>query len=141
MAAAKDELFPKFFSDESKFGTPAKGIIFSSGLVSLLVLWNASESLVDQFTYVILLATLATLLPYLLCSLARLTIAIKTQQALSFLDVVVSLLAATFSVWAIMGTGMETIYWGGFLLMLGLPVHVLVKWRNSLKSKTSRIHN
>ena len=135
MAAAKDKLFPKFFSDESRFGTPAKGIIFSSVLVSLLVLMNGSESLVDQFTYVILLATLATLLPYLLCSLARLTIAIKTQQSLSLLDVLVSLLAAAFSVWAIMGTGMETIYWGGFLLMLGLPVHVFVKWRNSFKVK------
>jgi APA family basic amino acid/polyamine antiporter len=133
MAAAKDELFPKLFAEESGSGTPAKGIIVSSVLVSLLVLMNASESLVDQFTYVILLATLAALLPYLLCSLARLMIAIKTRQPLSFLDVLVSLLAAAFSIWAIMGTGMETIYWGGFLLILGLPVHVWVKWRISPK--------
>jgi APA family basic amino acid/polyamine antiporter len=130
MAAANDNLFPKFFAEESKFGTPAKGIIVSSVLVSLLVLMNASESLVDQFTHVILLATLATLLPYLLCALARLTIAIKTGSALSPLDVLVSLLAAAFSIWAIMGTGMDTVYWGGFLLMLGLPVHVWVQWRN-----------
>ena len=87
----------------------------------------------NQFTYVILLATLAALLPYLLCSLARLMIAIKTRQPLSFLDVLVSLLAGTFSIWAIMGTGMETIYWGGFLLILGLPVHAWVKWRISPK--------
>ena len=79
----------------------------------------------------ILLATLATLLPYLLCSLARLMIAIKTQQSLSVIEVAVCLLAAAFSIWTIMGTGMETIYWGGFLLMLGLPVHVWVKWRNN----------
>ena len=133
MAAAKDELFPKLFAEESGSGTPAKGIIVSSVLVSLLVLMNASESLVDQFTYVILLATLAALLPYLLCSLARLMIAIKTRQPLSSLDVLVSLLAAAFSIWAIMGTGMKTIYWGGFLLILGLPVHVWVKWRISPK--------
>jgi APA family basic amino acid/polyamine antiporter len=138
MAAAKDDLFPKWFAEESTSGTPTKGIIVSSVLVSLLVLMNASESLVDQFTYVILLATLTTLLPYLLCSLARFTIAIKTQQPLSFLDVLVSLLAAAFSIWAIMGTGMETVYWGCFLLMLGLPVHVWVKWRNSLKQAGAR---
>lgn len=129
MAAAHDDLFPKFFAEQSRFGTPGKGIIFSSVLVSLLVLMNGSESLVDQFTYVILLATLTTLLPYLFCSLARLTIAMKTRHPLSVLDVTVSLLAAAFSIWAIMGTGMETIYWGGFLLMLGLPVYVMLKWR------------
>ncbi len=133
MAAAADDLFPKFFGEKSSTGTPAKGIVVSSIFVSLLVLMNASESLVNQFTHVILLATLAALLPYLLCSLARLTIAIKTGEPLSFLDVLVSLLAAAFSIWAIMGTGMETIYWGAFLLMLGLPVHVWVKWRHRLK--------
>ncbi len=83
MAAAKDVLFPKMFAEESGSGTPAKGIIVSSVLVSLLVLMNASESLVNQFTYVILLATLAALLPYLLCALARLRTAIKTRQPLS----------------------------------------------------------
>jgi len=134
MAAAKDELFPKLFAAESRFGTPAKGIVVSSVLVSVLVLMNASESLVNRFTQVILLATLATLLPYLLCSLARLMIAVKTQQPLSFLDVLVSLLAAAFSLWAIMGTGRETVYWGGFLLMLGLPVHVWIYWRIRRKS-------
>jgi APA family basic amino acid/polyamine antiporter len=128
MAAAKDGLFPKFFARESRFGTPAQGIIVSSILVSVLVLMNSTASLVDQFTHVILLATLAALLPYLLCSLARLMIAIKSGQPLGLLDTIVCLLAAAFSIWAIMGTGMETVYWGGFLFMLGLPVHVWVRW-------------
>ena len=141
MAAAKDNLFPRFFSEESRFGTPAKGIIFSTILVSLLVLMNSSESLVNQFTYVILLATLTTLLPYLFCSLARLMIAMKTGLSLSYLDVLVSLLATAFSIWAIMGTGMETIYWGGFLLMLGLPVYVFLKWRHSLKSNPGELQD
>jgi APA family basic amino acid/polyamine antiporter len=128
MAAAKDGLFPRIFARESRFGTPAQGIIISSLLVSALVLMNSSESLVDQFTHIILLATLAALLPYLLCSLARLMISIKSKQPLSHLDVIVCLLGAAFSIWAIMGTGMETVYWGGFLFMLGVPVHVWVRW-------------
>lgn len=131
MAAAKDGLFPQFFTEMSDARTPAKGIIVSSLFVSMLVLMNGTEGLVDQFNHVILLATLATLLPYLLCSLGRLAIAIRTRQPLSIPDVLVCLLAAAFSIWAIMGTGMETVYWGGFLLMLGVPVHVWVKWRVS----------
>ena len=90
---------------------------------------NASESLVDQFTFVILLATLAALLPYLLCALARLVIARKNQQPLPPLEVFICIVAIAFASWAIVGTGAETIYWGGFLLLIGLPVYALVKWQ------------
>ena len=141
MAAAKDDLFPKIFAEESIFGTPAKGIIISSILVSLLVLMNSSATLVDQFTFVILLATLAALLPYLLCALARMAIAIKTQQPLSALQILVCLLGAAFAIWAIVGTGWETIYKGGILLIVGLPVYGWVKWRNNRSQSESRIRS
>ena len=126
MAAAKDELFPRVFAKKSKFGTPAKGLVISSVLVSLLVLMNASESLVNQFTFVILLATLAALLPYLLCALARIFIAARSHQSLSTLEISVCILAAIFSIWAITGTGLETIFWGSILFTAGLPIYVWV---------------
>jgi len=130
MAAAKDKLFPRWFAIQSAQGTPATGIIISSLLVSGLILMNASESLVDQFTYVILLATLAALLPYLVCALARVSIALKTQRPLLMVELVICILAAAFSAWAIIGTGLETIYSGVLLLILGLPVFGWVKWSN-----------
>ena len=123
MAAAKDKLFPRVFAKQSKFGTPAKGLIISSILVSFLVLMNASESLVNQFTFVILLATLAALLPYLLCALARIFIAVRLQQSLSISEISVCILAAIFSTWAITGTGLETIFWGSILFITGLPIY------------------
>ena len=123
MAAAKDKLFPRVFAKQSKFGTPAKGLIISSILVSFLVLMNASESLVNQFTFVILLATLAALLPYLLCALARIFIAVRLQQSLSISESSVCILAAIFSTWAITGTGLETIFWGSILFITGLPIY------------------
>ena len=126
MAAAKDKLFPRVFAKKSKYGTPAKGLVISSVLVSLLVLMNASESLVDQFTFVILLATLAALLPYLLCALARIFIAARSHQSLSILEFSVCILAAIFSIWAITGTGFETIFWGSILFIAGLPIYVWI---------------
>lgn len=126
MAAAKDKLFPRVFAKKSKYGTPAKGLVISSVLVSLLVLMNASESLVDQFTFVILLATLAALLPYLLCALARIFIAARSHQSLSTLEFSVCILAAIFSIWAITGTGFETIFWGSILFIAGLPIYVWI---------------
>ena len=140
LAAAEDGLFPASFKKLTRFGTPAVGIIISTVLVSGLVIMNYNQSLVDQFTFVILLATLTTLLPYLLCALGRIVIAVGTgdKSVLTPVDVVVSLLATLFSVWAIIGSGMETIAWGGVLLLLGLPVYGWIV-RHRLRSLIHRL--
>ena len=124
LAAARDRLFPATFGRVSRFGTPATGIVISSLLVSALVLMNYSAGLVDQFTFVILLGTLSALLPYLMCALARIVLAIRHRDAarVSTLDLAVAALACAFSAWAIVGTGAETIVWGTVLLLAGLPV-------------------
>ena len=44
--------------------TPVFGLVVSSVLVSGLMLMNYTEGLVDAFTFIILLATLTTLVPY-----------------------------------------------------------------------------
>jgi APA family basic amino acid/polyamine antiporter len=132
MAAAKDKLFPESFGIESRRGTPVMAISISTVLVTLLVMFNYNENLVKQFTFVILLSTLMALLPYFLCALARLTIAIKTSTPLTLLDVMVSLLGAVFALWMIMGTGAETVYWGLMAILAGLIVYVWILWRSSI---------
>lgn len=122
LAAARDGLFPKVFGRISKYDTPAHGLVFSSVLASVLLVMNYSKSLVEQFTFIILLATLNTLVPYLFCSLAELML----RRKLSY-NSVVSVLAFAFSLWAIAGAGPEIVYWGFLLLMLGLPVYVWIR--------------
>jgi APA family basic amino acid/polyamine antiporter len=121
LAAARDGLFPKVFGRISKYDTPAHGLVFSSVLASVLLMMNYSKSLIEQFTFIILLATLNTLVPYLFCSLAELML----RRKLSYASVV-SLLAFAFSLWAIAGAGQEIVYWGFLLLMLGVPVYVWI---------------
>ncbi len=121
LAAARDGLFPKVFGRISKHDTPAHGLVFSSVLASVLLIMNYSKSLVEQFTFIILLATLNTLVPYLFCSLAELML----RRKLSY-NSVVSVLAFAFSLWAIAGAGREIVYWGFLLLMLGFPVYVWI---------------
>ena len=110
----------------------------STVLVTLLVLLNYSESLVEQFTFVILLSTFTALLPYFLCALARLIIAIKSGTPLTILDVIVCLLGAVFALWTMMGTGMETVYWGLMLVLVGFIVYVWILWQ---KARVRLLHN
>jgi APA family basic amino acid/polyamine antiporter len=131
MAAAKDGLFPSSFAMKSSLGTPVVSVSISTVLVTLLVMLNYTESLVEQFTFVILLSTFSALLPYFLCALARLTIAIKTGIPLTLMDVTVSLLGAVFALWTMMGTGMESVYWGLMLILVGLVIYVWILWQKT----------
>jgi basic amino acid/polyamine antiporter, APA family len=42
---------------------------------------------------------------------------------------VLGVLAVVFSVWAILGAGMEAVLWGAALLAAGIPVYLLMKYR------------
>lgn len=135
LAAARDGLFPKFFGTVSARNTPAPGLIVSSALASLLLLMNYTRSLVEQFTFIILLATLNTLVPYVFCSLSEIMIAIRNpglERTTRFPGLaVLSVLAFGYSLWAIAGAGPEIVYWGFLLLIAGVPVYVWLQHNRS----------
>jgi APA family basic amino acid/polyamine antiporter len=131
LALATDGLFPKIFSRVSANGTPVIGLVISSVLVTLLVAANYTRSLVQLFTFSILLATLSCLVPYLFSSLAEWTLLRQERDASGGArktgPVLVAILAFLYSFWAIAGSGQEAVYWGFLLLMAGVPVYVWVR--------------
>ncbi|MFQ5791177.1 MAG: amino acid permease, partial [Acidobacteriota bacterium] len=135
LAAARDGLFPRSFGRLSKNNTPALGLVMSSVLATLLMAMNYTKSLVEQFTFIILLATLNTLVPYVFSTMAELMIFVRDRER--FRDerlsraVVVAVLAFLYSLWAIAGAGQEIVYWGFLLLLAGVPVYVWIKWHRS----------
>jgi len=135
LAAARDGLFPKLFGTISARDTPAHGLIISSVLASALLLMNYTRSLVEQFTFIILLATLNTLVPYVFCSLSEIMITIRSPQPETGQRfpglAVLSILAFAYSLWAIAGAGQEIVYWGFLLLMTGVPVYVWLQRNRS----------
>ena len=86
-----------------------------------------TKSLVDLFTFIILLATLAVLIPYVFCALAGLLIAPRGQSRASTRDTVLAILAFVFSFGAIVGAGASVVFWGFLLLLAGVPVYVWVR--------------
>jgi APA family basic amino acid/polyamine antiporter len=131
LAASRDRLFPDFFGKVSKFNTPANALVFSTGLASILMMMNYHKSLVDQFTFIILLATLNTLIPYIFCTMSEVLIFMKDPSRASGTGLgaglVVSSLAFGYSLWAVGGAGQEIVYWGFILLMAGVPVYVWIR--------------
>ena len=125
MAAAADGLFPHVFGHLSPRGTPARGMIVAGVLSSAIVAMNYARGLVELFTFIILLATLSTLVPYVFCSLA--VWLMPGQPRPTGGGAVVSALAFLYAMFAIFGAGAETVLYGFLLLLAGLPLYIWVK--------------
>lgn len=125
-AAARDHLFPKIFARENKSGTPVVGIVISSVLVSVLMSMNFSKSLADTYTFAILLSTLTVLIPYLFSIVSFVLLGVRQNQ-ISTGKLVVAGLAFLYSMWAVIGSGQEIVFWGFILLMAGLPFYTYIK--------------
>ncbi|MBY5935041.1 amino acid permease [Tateyamaria omphalii] len=132
LGAAQDGVFPKAFARLSAGGTPAFGLIVSNALASGLILMSFSENLAQQFEFIVLLATLSTLFPYLLCALAELALRARgaVGHAPGEMGKVIGLgaLGFVYSIWAIFGSGAEVVFYGFLLLMAGVPVYVWQCW-------------
>ena len=132
-AIAKDKLFPPIFKKENKKGVPVLGIVIGSVLVSLVMMMNYTSSLVEQFRFLILLTTITTLLPYLFSTAAYVMIVLEKKYLHTnglVQTIILSSLAFAYSLWAVAGSGQETVYWGFILMMAGIPFYVWIKLRN-----------
>jgi basic amino acid/polyamine antiporter, APA family len=137
MAIASDGLFPRVFGTISARGVPARGIVISGVLATILIAMNYSRRLVDLFTFIILLATLSTLVPYVFSALATFILPEngETARPPRLGGAIVAALAFAYSLWAIAGAGAEVVYWGFLLLIAGLPVYVWVESRKGGKTE------
>jgi len=106
MAGAIDGLFPLRFKNTDKNGTPVFSLIFSSGLTSAIILFNANKGTLKAFEIMILIATFSVLLTYLGTSLASIKLQLKDRangQPINFLTFMNSFLAILYSLFAIIG--------------------------------------
>lgn len=126
MAAAQNNLFPRIFGKENKNGTPALGIIISSVLVSALSTMNFSNSLAETYKFIILLSTLTALVAYLF-SITSFFIIDNRQPGIRWGRMLIAALAFLYSMWAVIGSGQEIVYWGFVMLMAGLPFYAYIQ--------------
>jgi len=130
-ALARTGTLPRIFARESRHGTPGAALFITSALVTPLVLLNYSASMVQIFTFFVLVSTSSFLMMYLFCSLAalklgwqgRLGLAGRSLKAL----LLVATLAALYSIWTLYGAGAQAFWWSMALLTVGLPIYFWMK--------------
>ena len=93
---------------------------------------NFSKGFVKAFEFMILLGTLTVLIPYLFSSATHILISYEKSKPWSWL---LGLLAFIFSLWAVIGSGEEVVFWGFVLLMAGIPIYIFIKLKQREESK------
>ncbi|MCY3973973.1 MAG: amino acid permease [Simkaniaceae bacterium] len=127
MAAARDRLFPSRFGRLSKNRAPVFGIVVSSLLATVLVLLSSTKELVDQFTFVVELATLAAILAYVYSCIVEFVVYAhhpeKARKKKLTPSLTVAALAFLYSFWMIAASGQKIVFYGCLLMFTSIPVY------------------
>jgi len=121
-AMARGGVFPQWFATESEAGTPARGHIVSSLLLSVVTLFNFGRGMGDLFQFIASVSLAAGMLAYAMTMIAAIRL-LPGERAL----VPVALFGAVFSAWATWGLGLEAMAYGAALLLIGLPIYWAVR--------------
>jgi APA family basic amino acid/polyamine antiporter len=127
---ARDGLLPAAFARLSARGTPAFAMIVGACLSSALVAMNYSRGLVELFTFIILMSTLACLVPYTFCAVAPLILHRRDPRyGWTTSMTALSVTAFGYTLFAIGGAGADVVFWGFLLLLSGIGVYAGINKR------------
>jgi basic amino acid/polyamine antiporter, APA family len=126
-AMARDELFPAFLAKTAANGTPRNAHLFTTSLLTVVILMNSSRSMQAMFEFLIVLTTSIVLVMYLGSAAAAWQLQRKGTLTTSNGFGIILTLAALYSLWAIYGAGLEALLWGLVLLLAGIPVFWAVR--------------
>ncbi len=121
LSLARRGVFPQWFGKVNSRGMPVRAQLLSSGLSAALVAANYTKGLTELFGFMALLATVATLVLYLVAALSALRL-MWTGQMQRGLMIIVTLVGVVYSVWTFYGAGRDANLWGLLLLMSAIPV-------------------
>lgn len=134
-AMSQDKVFPQYFARLNKVGAPGVAIVFSGILASVLVVMNFSEGLMGAFKTLILLSTLATMLPYVTSAMAELVLQKKEHSEYNkrkWSSFIIAFIALIFSIFALIGSGLMIALQGTILIAMGLPFYYWSKKRGEI---------
>lgn len=121
--AAVDGLFPKFFTRTTSHGTPYWGVLISSFCSVPLLLLSLQNSLMEQFNFIIELATLLILVVYAVSVLAYLKLMIRDGKVTT-LKVVLGFGALSFAGWALWAASFKMVALSMVIVVLGMPMRL-----------------
>ena len=129
-AMARDGLFPAFLAKAAPNGTPRNAHLFTTTLLTGVILMNSSRSMQSMFEFLIILTTSIVLVMYLGSTAAAFQLWRQGTLKTNAVFPLIILLAGIYALWTIYGAGLEPLAWGLGLLVAGIPIFALVRVTN-----------
>ena len=131
-AAAEDSLLPSTMAKvHPTFRTPHVSLVISGLIANALLILNYVGSLTAAYNFMILLATLSFLPPYVFAAAAEILLLSRRDSAFSLGSFVknsfFSLVGFAYALWTIYGSGAEAVMYGFLLILVGIPVYLYMK--------------
>ncbi len=126
---AKDGLLPKALAYKNHAGAPSVGVVVSSVMITILLLFNQSKGFSGLYEFMVLLTTTTSLAFYFGAVLAYAYFSFTGQLEFKWdwKSKVYSLLGLGFTAWIFFGAGLESVLLGFLALLFGIPVFWLSK--------------
>jgi APA family basic amino acid/polyamine antiporter len=134
LALARSGVFPSLFARVNRAGMPVAAQWIGCALTCALIATNLSRSLASLYAFMILLATVATLVLYLAAALTALRL-LRNGRLAGVSVAATGTLGLVYASWTLWGAGREATGWGAALVASGLPVYLLTR-RNRLPGMT-----
>ncbi len=125
--AAQDGLFPAFFQNTTRHGTPYWGVILSSLCTVPLLFMSLESSLLEQFDFIINVAVTLILVIYAVSVLAYFKLLLE-NKGLTTSKLALGVGALAFTVWALWAASLKMGALSMIILACGVPMHLWMKW-------------
>jgi APA family basic amino acid/polyamine antiporter len=132
MAAGRDRLFPSSLARLSARHTPWISYVLVGALASLLLVLSLSRGLVAAYQFILLMATLTTVISYAIPALAALFLQFRNpgSSKANNWNALAAVIGFGVCLWVVASSGAETIYWVILLTLLGLPIYFVPRRKN-----------
>ena len=125
---AEEGMFPKIFSKVNHLGAPIAGMIIAGVLQTLMAFSTMSPDASSQFSKLVDLAAVTNIVPYITSISALMLVMNKAgvSKAVYKRNVFVALVAIAYSIYALYASGMEAVFGGMMVMMLGYLLYGFV---------------
>jgi APA family basic amino acid/polyamine antiporter len=130
LAVAREGLLPAWFARFNRREIPYRIHIVSSGLATLVVIANYTESLSELYRFMVLVTTSVSLVFYLTGTLAALWLWYKGRLQGSAGFVLIGLVASAYCLWAFYGAGTREALWSLGMTAVAIPVYLIMRRAN-----------
>jgi putrescine:ornithine antiporter len=125
---ADEGMFPKIFAKVNGMGAPIAGMLIAGVLQTLMAFSTMSPDASSQFSKLVDLAAVTNIVPYITSISALMLVMNKAgvSPAVYKRNVAVALAAIAYSVYALYASGMEAVFGGMMVMMLGYLLYGFV---------------